>query len=121
METATRKIADAKDFQRILNTPRPVFILFVSEHCPACGESTPLFELAAWKHPWIVSLVVDCAGTPRHPDVTGTPTLLIYWNGVLEEKLKGFGPRENQAQVVEATFKRYHRVHRPTLSALAHP
>lgn len=121
MGTATRKIADAKDFQRILNTPRPVFILFVSEHCPACAESGPLFELAAWKHPWIVSLVVDCANTPRHPDVTGTPTLLIYWNGVLVEKLKGFGPLENQAQAVEATFKRYNRVHRPATSALAHP
>lgn len=120
MGIATRKIADAKAFQRILNTPRPVFILFVSEHCPACGDSGPLFELAAWKHPWIVSLVVDCAHTPRHPDVTGTPTLLIYWDGVLKEKLKGFGRREDQAQVVEATFKRYNRVSRLVKSELAH-
>ena len=107
MGIATRKISSATEFQWILNTPRPVFLLFVSEHCPACASAGPLFELNAWRHPWIVSLVLDCAHTPRHPDVTGTPTLLIYQGGNLVEKLKGFGPLEKQEQCVKDIFSRY--------------
>lgn len=107
MGVATSRISSAKAFERLLNTPRPVFILFVSEHCPACVQAGPLFELHAWKHPRVVSLVVDCAHTPRHPDVTGTPTLLIYLNGALVEKFKGFGPLEEQAPFVQDIFSRY--------------
>lgn len=107
MGVATSSISSAKAFERLLNTPRPVFILFVSEHCPACAQAGPLFELHAWRHPRIVSLVVDCAHTPRHPEVTGTPTLLIYLNGALVEKFKGFGPLEEQAPFVQDIFSRY--------------
>lgn len=107
MGLATRKISSAREFEWVLNTPRPVFILFVSDHCPACMNAGPLFELTAWRHPWIVSLVLNCANTPRHPDVTGTPTLLIYLNGTLVEKLKGFGPEEDQVRFVGDTFRRY--------------
>lgn len=107
MGVATSSISSAKAFERLLNTPRPAFILFVSEHCPACAQAGPLFELHAWRHPRIVSLVVDCAHTPRHPEVTGTPTLLIYLNGALVEKFKGFGPLEEQAPFVQDIFSRY--------------
>ncbi len=109
MGAATRTISSAKDFQRVLNTPRPVFILFVSEHCPACASAAPLFEKVAWRHPWIVSMVLDCAHTPRHPDVTGTPTLLIYEHGARVELHKGFGPVEQQQQYVDSLFSRFDR------------
>ena len=89
MGYATATIANAQEYQRILNTKRPVFILFVSEHCPACVTAGPLFDRIARQYPRVRSLVVDCAKTPRHPDVTGTPTLLIYMRGTLMEKLKG--------------------------------
>lgn len=109
MGAATRTISSAKDFQRVLNTPRPVFILFVSEHCPACASAVPLFEKVAWQHPWIVRMVLDCAHTPRHPDVTGTPTLLVYERGNRVELHKGFGPVEEQQQFVHALFMRFDR------------
>lgn len=107
MGIATAIIANAEDFERALRTPHPVFLLFVSQHCPPCADATPLFELIAGKYPWVVSLVLDCAETPKHPEVTGTPTLLVYLDGVLMEKLKGFGPQEDQAELMEQTFKRY--------------
>ena len=107
MGLATATIANAEDYQRVLSTSRPVFLLFVSAHCPACTEAGPLFERVAAKYPNVLSMVLDCAQTPRHPEVTGTPTGLVYVNGELKEKLKGFGPLEDQAQLVEDTFARY--------------
>lgn len=107
MGVATRRISSAKEFGWVLNTPRPVFILFFSEKCPACAQACHLFEQTALKHPWIVSLILDCAHTPRHPDVTGTPTLLIYLKGAPVEKFKGFGALEEQEQCVKDIFNRY--------------
>ena len=107
MGMATRIISSATAFERVLNTPRPVFLLFVSEHCPACAQAGSVFEQHAWQHPWVVSLVLDCAHTPRHPDVSGTPTLLIYRKGALVEQHKGLGPLEEQEQYVKDIFSRY--------------
>ncbi|QDG55340.1 thioredoxin family protein [Pseudomonas sp. NIBRBAC000502773] len=100
-------VINAEEYLSILSTPAPVFLLFVSQHCAACAGSAPLFERIAGKYPAVTSRVLDCAQTPRHPEVTGTPTLLIYLNGNLVEKLKGFGPEDQQPQRVEALFKRY--------------
>ena len=121
MGIATATIANTEHFQQILKTPHPVFLLFVSQHCPACAEAGPLFELIASKYPRVVSLVLDCAETPRHPEVTGTPTLLVYLNGVLMEKLRGFGPEEGQAHLVERTFKHYAKTRRPAKPGFARP
>lgn len=123
MGIANATIANAEEYRRALNTSRPVFMLFISDHCPACSSSGPLFEQIASQYPSVVSLVLDCAQTPRHPDVTGTPTLLIFLNGTLMEKFKGFGPLDEQEQFVEDTFKRYARRKRakPPASPAAPP
>ncbi|WLH88059.1 thioredoxin family protein [Pseudomonas sp. FP453] len=121
MGLATATIANAEDYQRVLSSSRPVFLLFVSAHCPACTEAVPLFEMIAARYPSVMSLVLDCAHTPRHGEVTGTPTGLVYVNGQLQEKLQGFGPEEGQAALVEATFKRYAKRRRPIKPTLARP
>ena len=121
MGLATETITNAEDYQRVLSSPYPVFLLFVSAHCPACTEAGPLFERVAAKYPNVVSMVLDCAQTPRHPEVTGTPTGLIYVDGQLKEKLKGFGSPEGQKQLLENTFKRYSKPRRPTKSPVARP
>ncbi|MDY7532711.1 thioredoxin family protein [Pseudomonas sp. Bout1] len=91
MGIATEVITNAKEYQRVLKSHKTVFMLFVSQHCPACGEAGPLFERIARKYARIVkSLVLDTAQTPRHPEVTGTPTLLVFQNGKMINKLKGF-------------------------------
>ncbi|MPQ82622.1 thioredoxin family protein [Pseudomonas sp. MAFF 730085] len=107
MVIASATIANAEDYQRILSTPHPVFLLFASQHCFACPDAVELFELVAARYPLAVSLVLDCENTPRHPEVSGTPTLLVYLNGQLQEKLKGFGEDEGQAKRLMRTFKRY--------------
>ncbi len=118
MGIANATIATAEEFQSVLDTEQPVFLLFTTEHCPACTNAIPLFELIAGKYPWILSLILDCAETPGHPEVTGTPTLLVYVGGALMEKLKGFGPEEGQAELVEQTFKRYALAGHPATTSL---
>ncbi|MGC6372088.1 thioredoxin family protein [Pseudomonas sp. K2I15] len=91
MGIATAVIKNVEDYQQLLKSHDTVFMLFVSQHCPACGEAGPLFERIAGKYGSTVkSLVLDTAQTPRHPEVTGTPTLLVFQNGEMVEKLKGF-------------------------------
>ncbi|NWB23454.1 thioredoxin family protein [Pseudomonas sp. P7758] len=112
MGIATAVIADAEQYQQLLKTHRTVFMLFVSQHCPACGEAGPLFERIAGKYASSVkSLVLDTARTPRHPEVTGTPTLLVFQNGKMINKLEGFDEK-----TLRETFART-RISPPTSTA----
>ncbi|MGY2288629.1 thioredoxin family protein [Pseudomonas sp. SDO528_S397] len=108
MGIATDVIATAEAYQHALASHHTLFMLFVSQHCPACAESGPLFERIGAAHAKAVkSMVLDTAQTPRHEAVTGTPTLLIFRNGQMVEKMKGFGPWESQEQTVNDLFNRY--------------
>ena len=103
-------IDDADAYRRALQTQRTVFMLFVSPQCPACGTAKPLFSKVASRYRRQAALyVLDTSQTPRHPAVTGTPTLLILKNGRLVETLKGFGPWETQEQTLKKTFERHTR------------
>ncbi|MBF6029034.1 thioredoxin family protein [Pseudomonas sp. P115] len=107
MGIATAIIDTDEEFQRVLDTPVPVFMLFVSQHCPACADAGPLFTRVASQYPQIKSMVLDTAETLRRSEVTGTPTLAVYRDGALMETFKGLGPEEDQPQLVEEIFKRY--------------
>ncbi|KAF1029727.1 MAG: Thioredoxin [Pseudomonas sp.] len=108
MAIATDVIANAEDYQRVLASHPVVFLLFVSKHCPACKHSGPLFQQMAGLHTdAITSLVLDTAHTPRHEAVTGIPTLLVFQNGQMVDKLKGFGAWEEQEATLQAIFARY--------------
>lgn len=113
MGIATATITNAEEYEKVLSTSHPVFLLFVSARCPACADTGPLFERIAARHPDIVSLVLDCANTPQHPHVKGTPTLLVYVMGELMEIIEGFDPIKDQEKTVEELFDRY--VQRPLL------
>ncbi|NWC94472.1 MULTISPECIES: co-chaperone YbbN [unclassified Pseudomonas] len=118
MGMATAVIKNVEEYQRVLAAHKTVFMLFVSQHCPACGAAGPLFERVAGKYVTSVkSLVLDTAQTPRHPEVTGTPTLLIFQNGQMVEKLKGFGPWDEQEHAILETFSRYAKLSPPTSTA----
>ncbi|MCS3512464.1 MULTISPECIES: thioredoxin family protein [Pseudomonas] len=108
MGIATSIIASAKDYQRTLAEHPLLFMLFVSPHCPACAEATPLFEQIASRYvDQVKSMVLDTEHTPRHPEVNGTPTLLIFKQGQLVDKLKGLGPQEDQEHRVNELFSHY--------------
>lgn len=86
-------------YRKALKTWRPVILYFASEHCPACEWAGPIFRQTAepYRHRANVYML-DTRQSPRHPLVTGTPTVLFYKNGKLLKKLKGIGSEETLAR-----------------------
>lgn len=86
-------------YRKALKTWRPVVLYFANEHCPACEWAGPIFRQTAepYRHRANVYML-DTRQSPRHPLVTGTPTVLFYRNGKLLKKLKGIGTEQSLAE-----------------------
>lgn len=86
-------------YRKALKTWRPVILYFANEHCPACEWAGPIFRQTAdpYRHRANVYML-DTSQSPRHPLVTGTPTVLFYRNGKLLKKLKGIGTEQTLAE-----------------------
>lgn len=86
-------------YRKALKTWRPVILYFANEHCPACEWAGPIFRQVAEPYRLRANIyMLDTSQSPRHPDVTGTPTVLFYKNGRLVKKLKGIGTEETLAR-----------------------
>ncbi|PQP04349.1 thioredoxin [Pseudomonas frederiksbergensis] len=91
-------------YRKALNTWRPVILYFGNDYCPACEWAEPIFRAIAEKYKDHACIyVLDTSKSPRHPEVTGTPTVLFYKEGKLLKKLKGIGTRES----LEENFKKH--------------
>lgn len=100
MNPKTSPIALAPQYRKALRTYRPVVMYFGSPHCPACEFSGPIFRETAEAHKDRAEIyMLNTRESPRHPEVTGTPTVLFYVNGKLAQKLKGFGSKEMLKEV----------------------
>ncbi|KAB0570305.1 thioredoxin [Pseudomonas palleroniana] len=98
-------IEDKAAFERALDTPRPVFVVFTSESCGACRERMPVFmRISEPYKDQIKLLILDCANTPRHPRVDRIPMLLIYLNQTLIQSIPGLGE-----QALESAFEAHTR------------
>ncbi|MBV4484689.1 thioredoxin family protein [Pseudomonas sp. SWRI153] len=85
----------APTYRKALKTWRPVILYFANEHCPACKWAGPVFRQIAERYRLRANVyMLDTTQSPRHPNVTGTPTVLFYKNGRLIKKLKGIGTEE---------------------------
>jgi thioredoxin 1 len=92
-------IEDKAAFERALDTPLTVFILFASKNCHACNEALPWFkEITDAYQRKIKVLILDCEDTPRHPAVKRIPTLLIYQKGQQVRTVEGI----TEAALLEA-------------------
>ncbi|MHC8386858.1 thioredoxin family protein [Pseudomonas sp. MDT2-39-1] len=85
----------APTYRKALKTWRPVILYFGSQHCPACETAGPIFRqiAEAYRHHAQIYML-DTRESPRHPNVTGTPTVLFYKDGKLLKKLKGIGTEQ---------------------------
>ena len=89
-------------YRKALKTWRPVILYFASEHCPACESAGPVFRKIAAPYRLRANIyMLNTRESPRHPLVTGTPTVLFYKNGKLLKKLKGIGTEETLAADVD--------------------
>ena len=102
----------APAYRKALNTWRPVILYFGNAHCPACEAAEPIFRQIAEQYRDRASIyVLNTGESPRHPNVTGTPTVLFYKDGKLLKKLKGIGTR----QTLEADFAAHIEKTKPKL------
>ena len=98
MNPATHRSDLAPTYRKALKTWRPVILYFASEHCPACESAGPVFRKIAAPYRLRANIyMLNTRESPRHPLVTGTPTVLFYKNGRLVKKLKGIGTEETLA------------------------
>ncbi|MBV7512497.1 co-chaperone YbbN [Pseudomonas sp. PDM25] len=104
MSSTTTSTALAPVYRKALKTWRPVILYFGSEHCPACEMAGPVFRQIAepYRHHAQIYML-STSESPRHPDVTGTPTVLFYKEGKLLKKLKGIGTE----QTLQEDFARH--------------
>ncbi|WP_433897877.1 thioredoxin family protein [Pseudomonas sp. PSE1(2024)] len=99
MTTPTRYSALPPTYRKVLKARRLVVLYFFNEHCGACVFSSPVFlEIAKPFRPWMDIFMLDTAQCCRNPEVSGTPTVLFYKEGVLVKKLKGIGSEESLLQ-----------------------
>ncbi|MFJ2536683.1 thioredoxin family protein [Pseudomonas sp. NPDC087614] len=98
MQTTTRRSDLPAIYRKALKTWRPVILYFANEHCPACESAGPIFRQTAEPYRHRANIyMLNTRESPRHPLVTGTPTVLFYKNGRLVKKLKGIGTEETLA------------------------
>ncbi|TPG91560.1 thioredoxin [Pseudomonas caspiana] len=104
MSSITASAALAPVYRKALKTWRPVILYFGSQHCPACEMAGPVFRQIAetYRHHAQIYML-NTSESPRHPDVTGTPTVLFYKEGKLLKKLKGIGTE----QTLQEDFARH--------------
>ncbi|POA33956.1 MULTISPECIES: co-chaperone YbbN [unclassified Pseudomonas] len=95
MNPKTAPITLAPQYRRALRTYRPVVLYFAHPHCYACEFAGPIFRATAEAYKDRAEFyMLNTAESPRHPKVSGTPTVLCYCNGKLLRKLKGFDSAE---------------------------
>ncbi|MGE8145217.1 thioredoxin family protein [Pseudomonas frederiksbergensis] len=98
MTSTTPQTALAPTYLKALKTWRPVILYFGNQHCPACEEAEPVFRgiAEAYRHRADIYML-NTRESPRHPEVTATPTVLFYKDGKLVRKLKGIGTEQSLA------------------------
>ncbi|MHC8343932.1 thioredoxin family protein [Pseudomonas sp. RT6P73] len=104
MRSTTTQPTLAPVYRKALKTWRPVIWYFGNQHCPACESAGPIFRqiAEAYRHHAHIYML-NTSESPRHPCVTGTPTVLFYLNGKLVKKLKGIGTE----QTLQEDFARH--------------
>ncbi|WP_095129606.1 co-chaperone YbbN [Pseudomonas sp. Irchel s3h14] len=104
MSSKIARKALAPVYRKALRTWRPVILYFGSQHCPACETAGPIFREIGerYRHHALIYML-NTSESPRHPDVTGTPTVLFYKDGKLLKKLKGIGTE----QTLQEDFARH--------------
>jgi thioredoxin 1 len=87
------------DFQsEVLEANQPVLVDFTATWCQPCKMLDPIVTQLAQEWAGQVKVVkIDADQNPNivmHYGVMGIPTLLLFKNGAIKERLTGFQPKE---------------------------
>ena len=92
MGAAITEVRNHNEYQQILKEHPLVIALFTSQHCPGCMGADTRFKNIAEKYAdRIKSMLLKTENTPKIEGVDGTPTLVIYKDGLEVENIKGIG------------------------------
>lgn len=97
-------------YRKALKTWRPVILYFANERCPACEWAGPIFKQIAeqYRHRANIYMLIT-SQSPRHPLVTGTPTVLFYQNGRLVKNSRGLARRKHWRRISPGILARPRR------------
>lgn len=96
------------EFERIINSGRPVLVDFWAEWCPPCHAMAPVLEAAAKKNDKADVLKVDIEATAdnqnlaMHHGVQSIPNMKLFVDGKIVDEYIGITP---QAVIDEAFAK----------------
>ncbi|MFL1495242.1 thioredoxin family protein [Pseudomonas antarctica] len=92
MGVVKTQVKDHNEYQQILNEHPLVIVLFTSLSCEAClGADTRFKNIAEKYADRVKSMLLKTETTPKIEGVDGTPTLVIYKDGLEVENIKGIG------------------------------
>ncbi|MCE4617651.1 MAG: thioredoxin family protein [Desulfurococcales archaeon] len=96
------EMSNCKEFEKVLNTNKPVVVAFSSPTCAACMMYRPEYEAAAEMVDNVVFVWFNLAGCPDiayQLGIMGTPTTVVFKNGEIKGAWIG---AVDYATVVEA-------------------
>ncbi|MFD3685660.1 thioredoxin family protein [Nocardiopsis sp. NPDC058631] len=99
------EVTDATFDEEVLGADRPVLVEFTSDHCPPCKQMVPVLDAVAAETDGrmrVVQLDVGAnPGTTRAYQVMGTPTMLVFRDGVRVKSMVGARSRRRLLQELE--------------------
>ncbi len=105
MGTYAKEVTDLNFETEVLKSDKPVLVDFWAEWCGPCRMIAPSIEAVAQQFDGkakIVKLNVDeNMETPQQYGIRSIPTLILFKNGVEQERIVGAVPRDVIARLIE--------------------
>ena len=98
-------ITEVEFEEKVLRNPRPVLVDFGAEWCHPCKRLDPLVHELAEE--WEDRLDVVAFDVDQSVDITmtyqimGVPTLMLFINGEVVERMTGFAPKKKLIKLFE--------------------